>query len=272
MCSSDLTDAKGAQDHAQQEARHADPCRVKGQRTDQRHEQIQKQAVNQRRHKGEQEAQPESPQKDKQGNQHTTVITVTTKDGGHTATCVLTVIAKEEDEESYKPDETDTSIYFITAKTLSNGTYDSSADEYTFSINQNYKQIYVNAPDKTIVVELNGVTIENGTNAPIYVEDCEGIEISAKKNTVNHVKDKRTSLVGESYKGAIYVANGDLKLKGTGTLNIESTYYNGVHCKDDVKVQKQTLNITAPGHGIKGNDSVTITSGTIPTTWDLQKK
>ena len=193
----------------------------------------------------------------------TTVITVTTKDGGHTAQCVLTVIAKDEDEDPYKPDETDTGIYSITDKTLSNGTYDSSADEYTFSINQNYKQIYVNAPDKTIVVELNGVTIENGTDAPIYVEDCEGIEISAKKNTVNYVKDKRTSLVGESYKGAIYVANGDLKLKGTGTLNIESTYYNGVHCKDDVKVQKQTLNISAPGHGIKGNDSVTITSGTI---------
>ena len=193
----------------------------------------------------------------------TTVITVTTKDGGFTATCVLTVIAKDEDEQPYIPDETDSDIYSITTKTLSNGTYDSSADEYTFSINKNYKQIYVNAPDKTIVVELNGVTIENGTDAPIYVEDCEGIEISAKKSTVNYVKDKRTSLVGESYKGAIYVANGDLKLKGTGTLNIESTYYNGVHCKDDVKVQKQTLNITAPGHGIKGNDSVTITSGTI---------
>ena len=193
----------------------------------------------------------------------TTVITVTTKDGGFTATCVLTVIAKEDDEEPYKPDETDTSIYSITAQTLSKGSYDATEDEYTFSINQNYKQIYVNAPDKSIVIELNGVTIENGTDAPIYVEDCEGIDISAKKNTVNYVKDKRTSLVGESYKGAIYVANGDLKLKGTGTLNIESTYYNGIHCKDDVKVQKQTLNISAPGHGIKGNDSVTITSGTI---------
>ena len=193
----------------------------------------------------------------------TTVITVTTKDGGFTATCVLTVIAKEDDEEPYKPDETDASIYSITTQTLSKGSYDATEDEYTFSINQNYKQIYVNAPDKSIVIELNGVTIENGTDAPIYVEDCEGIDISAKKNTVNYVKDKRTSLVGESYKGAIYVANGDLKLKGTGTLNIESIYYNGIHCKDDVKVQKQTLNISAPGHGIKGNDSVTITSGTI---------
>ena len=193
----------------------------------------------------------------------TTVITVTTKDGGHTAQCVLTVIAKDEDENPYKPDETDTGIYSITDKTLSNGSYNSTDDEYTFSVSQNYKQIYVNAPDKNIVVELNGVTIENGSDAPIYVEDCEGIDISAKKNTVNYVKDKRTSLVGENYKGAIYVANGDLKLKGTGTLNIESSYYNGIHCKDDVKVQKQTLNVSAPGHGIKGNDSVTITSGTI---------
>ena len=193
----------------------------------------------------------------------TTVITVTTKEGGFNAQCVLTVITKEEDEQPYKPDETDTDIYSITDQTLSSGTYDATEDEYTFSVNKNYKQIYVNAPDKNIVIELNGVTIENGTNAPIYVEDCEGIDISAKKNTVNYVKDKRTSLVGESYKGAIYVANGDLKLKGTGTLNIESSYYNGIHCKDDVKVQKQTLNITAPGHGIKGNDSVTITSGVI---------
>ena len=193
----------------------------------------------------------------------TTVITVTTKEGGFNAQCVLTVIAKEEDEQPYIPDETDSDIYSITNETLSNGTYNSTEDEYTFSVNKNYKQIYVNAPDKSIIIELNGVTIENGTNAPIYVEDCEGIDISAKKNTVNNVKDKRTSLVGESYKGAIYVTNGDLKLKGTGTLNIESSYYNGIHCKDDVKVQKQTLNITAPGHGIKGNDSVTITSGVI---------
>ena len=192
----------------------------------------------------------------------TTVITVTTKEGNYTATCAVTV-EKEDDEQPYNPPSGDNTIYSITDSTLSNGKYDSTADEYTFSINQNYKQIYVNAPDKTIVIELNGVTIENGENAPIHVEDCENIEISAKKDKANNIKDTRTPNLGDSYKGAIYVANGDLKLKGTGTLNVTSTYYNGIHCKDDVKVQKQTLNITAPGHGIKGNDSITINSGTI---------
>ena len=195
----------------------------------------------------------------------TSVITVTTAEGGYTATCALTVI-EEEEEVPYEPDTTDSTIYFITNSTLSNGTYDSSKEEYTFSISQNYKQIYVNVPDKTVVVELKGVTIENSTNSPIYVEDCGDIEISAKKDTTNYIKDTRPAYVtdqGGQGKGAIFVNNGDLKLKGTGTLNITANYLNGIHVKDDVKIQKQTLNITAVNHAIRGNDSVTVTSGTL---------
>ena len=195
----------------------------------------------------------------------TTNITVTTVEGEYSATCVLSVVEKEE-EVPYVPDTTDPDIYFITDDTLSNGEYDETADEYTFSINQNYKQIYVNAPDKTIIVELQGVTIENSENSPIYVETCEDIEISAKKNTVNNIKDTRAAYTEDTDgqgKGAIYVNDGDLKLKGTGTLNITANYYNGIHVKDDLKIQKQTLNVTALNHGIRGNDSVTVTSGTI---------
>ena len=157
-------------------------------------------------------------------------------------------------------------VYSITNDTLSQGAYDSEKDEYTFSIAKNYKQIYVNAPDKTIIAELEGVTIQNSDNSPIYVADCDGFELSAKKNTTNYIKDTRATYVEDvdgQGKGAICVENGDLKLKGTGTLNITANYLNGIHAKDDVKVQKQTLNITAIGHGIRGNDSVTITSGTI---------
>ena len=195
----------------------------------------------------------------------TTNITVTTKEGNYSATCALTVVTEEE-ETPYIPDTNDSNIYQITTANLSNGTYDSSKDEYTFSLSKNYKQVYVNAPDKTIVLELNGVTLENNENSPIYVEDCDTIEISAKKSTTNYIKDTRAAYVTDQSgqgKGAIFVNNGDLKLKGTGTLNINAGYLNGIHGKDDVKVQKQTLNITAVNHAIRGNDSVTITSGNI---------
>ena len=190
-------------------------------------------------------------------------ISVTTVDGGFVASCKITVVAAEE-EVNYNPDTNDSSIYFITNDTLSNGTL--ADGEYTFTINSNYKQIYVNAPDKVIVVELGGVTIENNSNSPIFVQDCDKLELSAKKNTVNNIKDTRatyTEDVSGQGKGAIYVENGDLKLKGTGTLNITANYLNGIHGKDDVKIQKQTLNVTAVNHGIRGNDSVEIVSGNI---------
>ena len=157
-------------------------------------------------------------------------------------------------------------IYYINGSTLSNGTYDSTADEYTFSVSGSYDQIYVNLPDKTVVLELNGATIENSENSPIYVEACDEVEISAKKNTTNVVKDLRpvyTEDVDGQGKGAIYVEDGDLKLKGTGTLNIFGNYLNGIHGKDDVKIQKLTLNVDAVNHGIRGNDSVTVTSGAL---------
>ena len=192
-------------------------------------------------------------------------ITVTTVEGSFTATMKLTVLEKEASS-TYVPDKNNTNILFLTDETLSLDNYDSSKGEYTYEISKNYEQIYVNAPNKTINLELSGVTIQNSLNSPIYIADCEKVELSAKKNTVNNVIDNRPTYEedeADQGKGAIYVDNGDFKLKGTGTLNITANYYNGIHCKDDVKIQKLTLNINAVNHGIKGNDSITVTSGTI---------
>ena len=178
-------------------------------------------------------------------------VTVETVDGGFTATCAVTVLEKDE-ETPYVPEVSD-DVLIIT-----------EAGE--FDVSQNYKQVYVNAPEAEVVLNLNGVTLENSENSPIYVEDCDSIDISAKKNTTNYINDLRSAYtedVAGQGKGAIYVVNGDLKLKGTGTLYITANYYNGVHCKDDVKIQKQTLNVNAIHHAIKGNDSVTISSGTL---------
>ena len=195
-------------------------------------------------------------------------ITATTPDEKFSATCHLTVREKDESE-TYIPDSSNSSIFFITNDTLSSATYDSSNDEYTYTISGSYEQVYVNVPDKAIVLELNGVTIQNTYNSPIYVASCDKLEISAKKNTTNNIKDNRPIFTEEEAnqgKGAIFVDDGDLKLKGSGTLNINTTYYNGIHVKDDVKIQKLTLNVTAVNHGIRGNDSITVTSGTINVT------
>ena len=195
-------------------------------------------------------------------------ITVTTTDGGHTASCLVTVSEEENPGDDYIPDDTDETILSITPETLDQAsTSDEEAGEYEFDVaGTSLTQIYVNVPDKTIVLNLNGATITNSEQSPIYVADCDKIEISAKKNKTNIINDNRPVYTAEDEnqgKGAIYVANGDLKLKGAGTLTVNANYYNGIHGKDDVEIQKMTLNVTAPHIAVRGNDSLTVNSGVL---------
>ena len=205
----------------------------------------------------------------------TTTVSAVTTDGGYKATCTVHVVDSggtddqeetEENTDTYVPNANDPDILIINTEYLSE-TYPAVTDnKYEVSITQNYKQIYVNAPNAKLTLSLEGVTITNNENSPIYVSKCDSIDISAKKNKTNTINDTReayTEDVDGQGKAAILVLDGDLKLKGQGTLNVNANYYNGIHGKDDVEIQKLTLNVNALNHGIKGNDSLTITSGTI---------
>lgn len=54
-----------------------------------------------------------------------------------------------------------------------------------------------------------------------------------------------------------------MTLKGTGMLYIESLNNNGIHTKDDLQVKNLTLEVNCVDNALKGNDSVTIGSGTL---------
>ncbi len=116
-----------------------------------------------------------------------------------------------------------------------------------------------------VVLELNGLTITNDFAAPIYALESTdeninyNLEISAKKDTTNIVKDLRSDNVDPEDGAAIYSLV-DLKLKGKGILYVSSSY-NGIHTKDDLEIKNLTLSVTAKNNALKGNDSVTIESG-----------
>ena len=121
-----------------------------------------------------------------------------------------------------------------------------------------------------VILELDGATIINSENSPIYIKESTDssisyeVEISAKKDTQNVIKDTRELKTEDSNLGsaAIY-SEVDLKLKGKGELYVSSSYNNGIHSKDDIKIKNLTLAVSAPNNAIKGNDSVTIESGTL---------
>lgn len=155
----------------------------------------------------------------------------------------------------------------------SDGAYSKNGSIYTLSSAGTYSlsgklegQILVSAAETDeVVIELNGVSISYDQDSPIKAVSADKVEISAKKDTENTISDNRsvktvdTDTLGE---GAIY-ADCDLKLKGSGTLVVTGNYNNGVHTTKDLTIQKLTTKITGYNNAIKGNNSVTITSGIV---------
>ncbi|MBR5721726.1 MAG: carbohydrate-binding domain-containing protein, partial [Clostridia bacterium] len=156
--------------------------------------------------------------------------------------------------------------------TTEDGTYSGEDGVYTISSAGTYMlkgslegQIIVDAgDDDEVVIELSGVTITCDTDSPIKILNADKVEISAKKDTENVINDKRTPGSGDDTqgKGAIY-AKCDLKLKGKGTLVISAGYNNGIHTTKDLEIKNLTLKVTAYNNALKGDDSVTVTSGTV---------
>lgn len=122
--------------------------------------------------------------------------------------------------------------------------------------------IVIEAGDYDFELVLNGITITTSSEVPIYIGSGEDVTITAKKNTVNTIYDNRSEVSDDDISASVYSAC-DLKIKGNGKLVIVSTNNNGIHSKDDLSVKNLTLYVTAVDNCLKGNDSVTITSGNI---------
>lgn len=157
--------------------------------------------------------------------------------------------------------------------TTENGTVENSGNIYTITSAGTYTvsgllngQIVVDAgDDDEVVIELSGATITYGDDSPIKILSADSVDISAKKGTENVINDTRSAKTTDDDsqgKGAIY-AKCDLKLKGSGTLVVNASYNNGIHTTDDLKIQKLSLKVTAYNNALKGNDSVTISSGAV---------
>ena len=116
--------------------------------------------------------------------------------------------------------------------------------------------------DEKAVINLIGVNIKSSNTHPIYIESGNEIDISVKSDTINYLYDQRTVADVDAVGGAIY-AKTDIDIKGKGTLNIESTYNNGIATTKDLTIKNLTLNVNVPNNALKGNDSVTIESGTL---------
>ncbi len=115
------------------------------------------------------------------------------------------------------------------------------------------------------ILNLGGVDIESAYESPIAILSGNNVDISATKGTTNTVTDSRSAVDSDEegvYSAAIH-SKVDLQLKGKGSLTVTSENNNGIHSTNDLDVKNLTLKVSSIDNALKGNDSVTITSGTI---------
>ena len=128
-------------------------------------------------------------------------------------------------------------------------------------------QIKVAVP-KTEQVELifNNFTASCNTSAPLYIQSADKCVINLAAGSVNTLTDAtlyQFANPADDKPNACIYSSDDLTIKGTGTLNVNGNYNNGIGCKNDLHIKDCTLNVTGVNNILKGNDSVEIENATV---------
>ncbi len=146
-----------------------------------------------------------------------------------------------------------------------NDIYVTKGGIYRFSGTLSNGKIIVNLEEtEQAELGLDGVDISCDYGAPIGIFNGDKVEISAKNESENYIKDVRTTLedTQDGSNSAIY-SKIDTKIKGRGYLNVLADYNNGIGVSKDLEIKNATLEIVAPNNAIKGQNSITVENGII---------
>lgn len=112
-------------------------------------------------------------------------------------------------------------------------------------------------------LQMSGLELYSFAACPITVQSGDKVTLSAKKSTKNYVFDMREATADENAISASIYALCDLDIQGKGSLNVKSLNNNGIHSKDDLSVKNLSLQVDCKDNALKGNDSVSIESGSV---------
>ena len=115
------------------------------------------------------------------------------------------------------------------------------------------------ADDSKVQLVLDGVNITTANFPCIYVKTGDKVFIT----TVNDSSISVTgtfAMDGTTKTDGVIFSRQDLTLNGTAALTVSSTY-NGIVCKDDLKITGGSYTVTATSKAIQANDSIRISDG-----------
>ncbi|MCD8372447.1 MAG: carbohydrate-binding domain-containing protein [Clostridia bacterium] len=144
-------------------------------------------------------------------------------------------------------------------------TFSGIAADSVYSINgEFYGNIVVDAGDDyQFELEMTNFSLTSYSECPLYISSGDKFTLSAKNGTENYIYDLRDEVTEDDDISSSVYSLCDTDVQGKGELYVKSTANNGIHTKDDLSVKNVTLQVECEDNALKGNDSVTIKSGSL---------
>ena len=136
--------------------------------------------------------------------------------------------------------------------------------EGTYLLSGTYEDLTIEIDvldSEKVTLVLDDFNVTNSSTPVIYVKSADKVSIISKENTESSLSVTDSFLETEESADAVIYSKDDLTIKGTGTLNIDSSN-DGVVSKDDLVLSSLSLNVTSSNNGIVGKDSLVVASGT----------
>ncbi len=129
-----------------------------------------------------------------------------------------------------------------------------------------YGNIVIDAGDDyQFELTFTNFSLTSYSECPIYISSGDKVTLSAKNGTYNYIYDLRDEVDSsdDTAVSACVYSLCDTDIQGKGNLYVKSTANNGIHTKDDLSIKNLTLQVECEDNALKGNDSVTIKSGSL---------
>lgn len=164
----------------------------------------------------------------------------------------------------------------LTGSAASSSTKAATVDGTTVTISSpgNYRvsgdlgdgRIVVNsASDGNVVIILDGVDITSSTGPAIEVLDADEVVVFLADGTNNHLSDTSREAVaeGEPEANGVIDSKADLTIAGTGSLEVNGVFEDGIVGSDGLVIEGGTVEVTAADDGVRANDYVIINDGVV---------
>lgn len=141
----------------------------------------------------------------------------------------------------------------------------SKAGSYAVSGQCSDGQIIIDCgKDDHVYLILNGVDLACASGPAILCNSADKLTLTLTGNTVNTLSDGAdyTAENAENNAAAVY-SRDTLVINGSGTLNVNGNYKDGINSRDGLKLCGGVINVTAVEDGIIGKDYLLGASGTV---------